>query len=54
MATINREIKNLPNVLERQVQTLAVAVERLTQQNHELEQKLGQRKEQHLNNQNDE
>ena len=37
MATINQEIGNLPNALERQVQTLIAAVERLTQQNHELE-----------------
>ena len=54
MATINQEIKNMPNVLERQVQTLAVAVERLIQQNHELERKLAQQKEHHSNNQNDE
>ena len=40
MATTNQETKNSPNTLERQVQTLASAVERLIQQNHELEQHL--------------
>ena len=29
-----------PTALERQVQTLAVAVERLTKQNHDLEEQL--------------
>ena len=53
MATINQEIGNLPNALERQVQTLIVAVERLTQRNHELEWKLGQWNEQHPDDQND-
>ena len=37
MATTNQETENLSNALERQVQTLATAVERLTQQNQELE-----------------
>ena len=37
MATTNQETGNPPNALERQVQTLATAVERLTQWNHELE-----------------
>ena len=45
MATINQEIENPPNALERQVQTLAVSVERLTQRNQELEQQLNQRNE---------
>ena len=30
MATTNQEIRDLPNALERQVQTLATVVERLT------------------------
>ena len=37
MATINQEIGNSYNALERQVQTLAATVERLTQRNQELE-----------------
>ena len=37
MATTNQETENLSNALERQVQTLATAVERLIQQNQELE-----------------
>ena len=32
-----------PTTLERQVQTLAVAVKRLTKQNHDLEEQLRQR-----------
>ena len=32
-----------PTALERQVQTLAAAVERLTKQNHDLEEQLRQR-----------
>ena len=32
-----------PNALENQVQTLAAAVERLTKQNHDLEEQLRQR-----------
>ena len=37
MATTNQKIRNPPNALERQVQTLAAMVEWLTQWNHELE-----------------
>ena len=33
MATINQKIRNSSNALERQVQTLAAAVERLTKHN---------------------
>ena len=33
MTTTNLKIKNSFNTLERQVQTFAVAIERLTQQN---------------------
>ena len=33
MATINQKIENPSNALERQMQTLAIAVERLTQCN---------------------
>lgn len=54
MATINQEIENPPNALEKKVQTLAMAVERLIQQNHELERKLAIQNEQHLNDRNDE
>ena len=45
IATINQETKNPSNALERQVQTLAVVVERLTLRNQELEQQLNQRNE---------
>ena len=45
MATINQETGNPSNALERQVQTLPAAVERLTQRNQELEQQLNQRNE---------
>ena len=38
MATINQETGNPPNTLERQVQTLVVAIKQLTQHNQELEQ----------------
>lgn len=54
MATINQEIGNPPITLERQVQTLAAVVERLTQHNQELEQQLNQRKEQHQEGPHDE
>ena len=54
MATINQELENPPNTLEKQVQTLATTVEQLTQRNHELERKLGQQNEKHPNDQNDE
>ena len=37
MATTNQETGNPSNALERQVQTLTVVVEWLTQWNHELE-----------------
>ena len=46
MATTN-DVQNYeplrPTALERQVQTLAAAVERLTKQNHDLEEQLRQR-----------
>ena len=42
MATTNQETENPSNALERQVQTLATTVERLTQWNHELEWQLEQ------------
>ena len=42
MAITNQEIGNPPSTLKRQVQTLAAAVERLAQQNHELERQLEQ------------
>jgi len=45
MATINQEAGNPLNALERQVQTLAATVERLTQCNQKLEQQLNQRNE---------
>ena len=46
MATTNNVQEDKPSrstALERQVQTLAVAVERLTKQNHDLEEQLRQR-----------
>ena len=46
MATTNNvQEDKLPRstALERQVQTLAIAVERLTKQNHDLEEQLRQR-----------
>ena len=52
MATTNQKIRNPPNALERQVQTLAVMVEWLTQWNHELERQLEQRNDQEPNDQN--
>ena len=42
MATTNQETKNPPSTLERQVQTLVVVVERLTQRNYKLEWQLEQ------------
>jgi len=44
MATTNNHQGDEPHtiVLERQVQTLAAAVERLTKQNHDLEEQLRQ------------
>ena len=54
MATINQEIRNPSNVLERQGQTLVAAVERLTLHNQELEQQLNQKNERYLDNQRDE
>ena len=54
MATINQETENPSNALERQVQTLAAAVERLTQRNYELEQQLNQKDEQRQEGQCDE
>ena len=41
--TNNQESEPCATVLERQVQTLAVTVERLTKQNHNLEEQLRQR-----------
>ena len=46
MATTNNAQEDEPprsTALERQVQTLAAAVERLTKQNHDLEEQLRQR-----------
>ena len=46
MATTNNVQDDEPprsTALERQVQTLAAAVERLMKQNHDLEEQLGQR-----------
>ena len=46
MATINNVQEDEPprsTALERQVQTLAAVVERLTKQNHDLEEQLRQR-----------
>ena len=54
MATINQEIGNPSNALERQGQTLIAAVEWLTLHNQELEQQLNQRNERRLDNQRDE
>ena len=54
MATINQETGNPPNALERKMQTLAVAIERLTQRNQELEQQLNQRNERHQEGPHDE
>ena len=54
MATINQEIRNPSNALERQGQTLAAAVERLTLHNQELEQQLNQKNERYLDNQRNE
>ena len=51
LATINQEIENPPNALERQVQTLAMAIKRLTQRNKDLEEQLNQRNERRPNNQ---
>ena len=45
MATINQEIGNPSNALERKVQTLAVIVKWLTQRNQELAEQLNQRNE---------
>ena len=53
MATIIQETRNPSNALERQVQTFAAAVKRLTKHNQELEQQLNQRNEQSLNSQRD-
>ena len=43
MATINnvQEEETPTTALERQVRTLAAAVERLTKQNHDLEEQIG-------------
>ena len=43
MATNNNEEEPHTTTLERQVQTLATTVERLTKQNHDLEEQLRQR-----------
>ena len=45
MATINnvQGDEPRPTILERQIQTLTVAVERLTQKNHNLEEQLRQK-----------
>ena len=45
MATINNVQEDEPRTtaLERQVQTLAVTVERLTKQNHDLEEQVHQK-----------
>ena len=45
MATTNKVQGDEPRAtaLERQVQTLTTAVERLTKQNHDLEEQLGQK-----------
>ena len=45
MATTNNVQRNEPHTtsLKRQVQTLAIAVERLTKQNHDLEEQLRQK-----------
>ena len=53
MATINQETENPSNAMERQVQTLTMIVERLTQRNQEFEQQLNQRNEQRPNDQHD-
>ena len=53
MATKNQEIRNSPNVLERQVQTLTTTIEWLTQWNHKLERQLEQQNNQKPNDQND-
>ena len=50
MATTNNVQKDEPPrsaALERQVQTLAAAVERLTKQNHDLEEQLRQKGARH-------
>ena len=52
IATTNQETKNLPSTLERQVQTLAIVVEWLTQRNHKLEWQLEQWNDQEPNDQN--
>ena len=51
MATTNKIQGDEPRAtaLERQVQTLTVAVERLTKQNHDLEEQLLQRNARHGN-----
>ena len=54
MATINQETGNPCNAFERQVQTLATIVERLTQRNLESEQQLNQRNKRRPEDQHDE
>ena len=55
MATTNNVQGDEPYVtaLERQVQTLVTAVERLTKQNHDLEEQLRQRNVGHDNQEED-
>ena len=55
MATTNNIQGDEPCMMafERQVQTLAVAVERLTKQNHDLEEQLSQRNAGHNNKEKD-
>ena len=55
MATTNNIQGDEPcmTAFERQVQTLAVAVERLTKQNHDLEEQLHQRNAGHGNKEKD-
>ena len=55
MATTNNIQGDEPCMMafERQVQTLAVAVERLTKQNHDLEEQLLQRNARHGNQEED-
>ena len=51
MTSINQKTQKPSNTAERQVQTLATIVKRLTQCNQELEQQLNQRDERHPNDQ---
>ena len=55
MATINnvQGDEPRPTILERQIQTLTVAVERLTQKNHNLEEQLRQKNVGHSTQQED-